>query len=189
MNNPNNLSATIIYEDDELFYKVISGVFTIDIYTIISENSNLKLHYEYDYLEDVGYIIVSNNEKFLLKMRSPKLSYCSGSGPAVAQKATSNQKQIDFWLKLFAENLEFIAMNSMRKLNVEVKYILAYKTCMYWSSRDVNDNCVYIHPYLKENYPEQYEEVKKENEANGSVVLVDILERKQREQFEKYVAK
>lgn len=177
----------IRYEDDELFYRIISGVFPMDIHILIREGYNLELYYDYDYFEDVGYIIVSNDEEILLKMRSPKLSYCSGSGPIIAQKAASNQKQIDVWLKLFAENLEYIANTyALKELKVKVKYIMAYKERMYWISRDMNENCVYIHPYVKENYPAQYEEIRRLNGSEGYTVIVNNFERKQCDQFKKW---
>lgn len=187
MEHQNDLAASkaiIRYEDDVLFYMIISGVFPMDIHTLIREKFNLELYYDYNLFEDIGNIIISDNEEILLKMKTPKLSYCSGSGPVIAQKAASNQKQIDTWLKLFAENLEYIANTyAMKELNVKVKYLLAYKERMYWDSRDIDEHCIYIHPYMKENYPVDYEKIKRLKETEGYTVIVDNFERRQCDKF------
>ena len=49
MEHQNDLAASkaiIRYEDDVLFYMIISGVFPMDIHTLIREKFNLELYYD-----------------------------------------------------------------------------------------------------------------------------------------------
>lgn len=177
----------IHYENDEMFYMIISGVFPASIYTVLKGHFNLQLYYSYDLFEDIGYIIVSDNDEILIRLKSPKLSYCSGRGMTVMQKAVSNQRQIDTWLKLLAENLEFTAnAYTGKELKIEVKYFLIYKERMYFESIDRDEHCAYIHPYVKKYYPDDYEEIKRLKELEGFTVAVDIFERRLRNQFESH---
>lgn len=172
---------------NDMFYRIISGYFPRDIYWIIEAHSNLVLHYEYDAMEDVGNMVISDDGNILLKMESPKLPYISGDGATVAQKAASCQRQIDFWLRLLAENLEYMANAHVQKqLNVQVKHSLIHKHRMYWISHDINEHCVYIHPYVKKYYPADYEEIRHQKEQEGYAVYIDIFEAMQYELFEKH---
>ncbi len=175
------------YEDDESFYMIISGVLPASIYTVLRGHFNLELYYSYDPFENVGTVIISDNDEILVRLKSPKLPYCSGRGMTVMQKAVSNQRQIDTWLKLLAENLEFTAnAYTGKELKIEVKYSLIYKERMYFESIDRDENCAYIHPYVKKYYPDDYEEIKRLKESEGLTVVVDIFERRLRNQFESH---
>ncbi|GFI68764.1 hypothetical protein IMSAG249_00582 [Lachnospiraceae bacterium] len=174
-------------KQNDMFYRMISGVFPMDVHKMIENHSSMLLYYTYDLLENIGDIIVSDNGEILLKLKAPQLPYCSGSGPTVAQRTASNQQQIDMWLKLLAENLEYKANSyRLKQLDVQIRYSLTYKSRMYWVSGDINENCVYIHPYVKKYYPDDYEEIKSLKEQEGYIVSVDIFEDVQRNQFERW---
>ena len=48
----------INYEDDEMFYMIISGVLPASIYTVLRGHFNLQLYYNYDLFENIGHIII-----------------------------------------------------------------------------------------------------------------------------------
>lgn len=61
--------------------------------------------------------------------------------------------------------------------------INAIPISMYWDSRDIDEHCIYIHPYMKENYPVDYEKIKRLKESEGYTVIVDNFERRQCDKF------
>lgn len=170
---------------DGIFYTMLSGMYSRNYFELLECNNDIVLSYDYDLLDNIGHIVVTAENNTKTRFEAPRLSRCSGSGPVTAQRAATNQRIISMWLKLLGENMEFFANSCIGKhINIHIRETLIYKNYMYWVSRNLDEMCVYIHPYVKKHYPSDYKEIKKLKEQEGYNVCIGIFENTQKRQFE-----
>lgn len=108
-----------------------------------------------------NYYITINNSNLDYKFQVPILPDCSGSGSFRINQAAQCQKIVDSFFKVLKENIEFWGQHYNTKADVNIQNICVYKDSMFYYTH-TKDNVIvfHIHPYFKDNYPNEFLEIK-----------------------------
>lgn len=147
--------------NDNKFFTTIAGTFPQEIQDMISEDNFICLSVEGNCVEGRHSIILDNsNQRYAIE--TPALCPVSGTGTAAVQRAVCNQKNIDLWAKLLAENIKFNAnLFYCKNIVVTIQDTNIYKNHMFSSGHLKFDKpyTYYIHPYMFKGCSE--EEIKR----------------------------
>lgn len=124
---------------------------------MLSEENSIDLSVEGNFIEGRHSIILNNGEqKHAIEI--PALCPVSGTGTVAVQRAVCNQKNIDLWVKLLAENIKFTAnLFYCKSIVVNIQDTNIYKNHMFSSGRPKFDKpyTYYIHPYMDKKCSEE----------------------------------
>lgn len=156
---------------DRRFYKRITKMNSDFCYKelICDYNiSELILSFKFDYENDKSFITISNGY-IEYGFETPKITIPTGISHIIAIECAGYQQQIDTWIKILKESLEWYLPNYFYKYNVKltIKDTCVYADKLFFTNNIITDELVFVaHPYLKEKYPEIYKNIKETDYSN-----------------------
>lgn len=137
---------------------------------MISTGKPICLSVEGNCVEGRHFIILDNGE-VEIGVELSDLCQLSGVYAASVQRAVCNQRNIDLWMKMMTENIQFIAIHFQCKyIEVSVQDTFVYRNHMFSSAHPQIDEpyTYYVHPYMLKRCAEK--EIKRiiSNQTNST---------------------
>ena len=131
--------------------------------------SELVLSFKYDYDTCKSFIVISNGY-IKYGLETPRIATVMSRCYDTAIVCAGNQQQIDLWLNILKESLEcylhtYFCINDIK---IKIQDACIYRDTLCFLHKFSDDNKFYFiaHPYLIENHPDIYKEIKETEYAD-----------------------
>jgi len=127
------------------------------INNILKTGTEVILSLKFDYSTSQSWISIYNGEQEY-DILTPQIPTTMMSNIYIAHKAANAQRNIDSWIEIIKEAIEYNTHSCHKKITVKIENTCIYSRHMFWREYDKENGITYYiaHKYIKANHPNAY---------------------------------